>query len=321
MKIVIGAVIGGAFAEFVEDLRDTWPDVNFQIAATPDEEKREIEDADVYVGHPSRDVFLAAKQLRWIHSPGTGINWIMSLPELVESDVVLTNSRGPHAPSMADHVLGMMITFAHHMRELWDDQRAGVWDTAKYIRSQYEELVGRTCGILALGDIGKAVARRAHGAGMDVYAVDIRPIDPIPEVKEVWELDRLDDLLRMSDWLVVTAPLTHRSKGMIGARELALMKPTARVIVISRGGIVDEEAVIDALRNGTIAGAGIDAFETEPLPADSPFWKLDNVLLSPHASALTPEMWEGRRDILRENLRRYIDGEPLLDVCDKEEGF
>ena len=321
MKIVIGMMIGRQFEEFVEDLRDTWPDVTFKLATTEEEQLKEVPDAEVFVGLPSSAVFRAAKQLRWIQSPATGINWIMDKPEVVESDVILTNSRGPHATSMADHVLGVMITFAHHMRDLWDDQRAGVWDTAKYVEREYEELAGKTCGILALGDIGKAVARRAHGADMEVYAVDIRPMDPIPEVKEVWELDRLDDLLRMSDWLIVTAPLTHRSKGMIGARELALMKPTARVIIISRGAIVDEDALVGALRSGTIAGAGIDAFETEPLPADSPFWTLDNVLLSPHASGITPEMWDGRRDILRENLRRYIDGESLLDVSDKEAGF
>jgi len=321
MKIVIGTTIGEGFDEFMEELRDTWPDITFQTAATPDEQLKEIEDADVFVGHPSREVFLAAKQLRWIHAPATGINWIMNLPELVESDVVLSNSLGPHATSMADHVLGMMITFAHHMRELWDDQRKHVWGAQKFFHGAYEELAGRTCGILALGDIGKAVARRAYGADMDVYAVDIRPMDPIPEVKEVWGLDRLDDLLRISDWFIVTAPLTHKSKGMIGERELALMKPTARLIVISRGGIVEEKALIDALRNDTIAGAGIDAFETEPLPADSPFWDMDNVLLSPHASGITPEMWEGRREILKENLRRYLAGEPLLYVCDKEAGF
>ena len=321
MKIVIAARIGEGFDEFVEQLRDTWPDIDFQMAATADEQMLAVKDADVYVGHPSRDVILAAKQLKWVHAPGTGIDWIMSIPELVDSNVVLSNSRGPHATSMADHVLGMMITFAHRMPQLWDDQRAGVWDTPKYIEREYEELAGSTLGILGLGDIGKAVARRGRGADMDVYAVDIRPIQPIPEVTEVWGLDRLDDLLSMSDWLVVTAPLTHGSKGMIGARELALMKPSARVIVISRGGIVDEDALIDALRSGTIAGAGIDAFETEPLPAGSPFWDLDNVLISPHASAFTPEMWEGRRDILKENLRRYLAGAPLLYVCDKQAGF
>ena len=321
MKIVIAATIGEGFDQFVEELQDTWPDVTFQMATTPDEQLLHIKDADVYVGHPTREVFLAARQLRWVHSPGTGINWIMNLPELVESDVVLTNSLGSHTTSMADHVLGMMITFAHCMRELWDDQRSRVWEPEKYLPAEYEELAGRTLGILGLGGLGKAIARRGYGADMDVSAVDIRPMDPIPEVKEVWGLDRLDDLLRMSDWFVVTAPLTHRSKGMIGARELALMKPTARVIIISRGAIVDEDALVEALRAGTIAGAGIDAFETEPLPADSPFWSLENVLITPHASAFTQETWDGRREVLRENLRRYLAGDPLLCVCDKEAGF
>jgi phosphoglycerate dehydrogenase-like enzyme len=156
---------------------------------------------------------------------------------------------------------------------------------------------------------------------MDVYAVDKEPFPAPPGVSAVWGLDRLDDLLRMSDWLVVTAPYTVDSKGMIGAEQLALMKPTAHMVIISRGGIVDEDALFDALSNKRIGGAGIDAFEVEPLSEDSPWWDLDNVIISPHASALTVEMWEGRREIFKENLRRFLANEPFVYVCDKTAGF
>jgi len=129
------------------------------------------------------------------------------------------------------------------------------------------------------------------------------------------------DIAIRSSSLVITAPYTSDSRGMIGAEHLALMKPTARVIIISRGGVVDEDALYDTLSNGRIAGAGIDAFEVEPLPPDSRWWDLDNVIISPHASALTVEMWEGRREIFRENLRRFLANEPFLYVCDKTAGF
>ncbi|MCH8816055.1 MAG: hypothetical protein IH957_13380 [Chloroflexi bacterium] len=139
-----------------------------------------------------------------------------------------------------------------------DDQRAHRWDGAKYY-GRFAELNGRTMGILAMGDIGEAVARRAHGFGMEVYAVDKRPMSPIPEVREVWGLERLDDLLRISHCFVVTAPLTAESRGIIDRRRIGLLKKGAYVIVISRGHIVDEEALVDALRSGRLGGAGLDA--------------------------------------------------------------
>ena len=233
---------------------------------------------------------------------------------------MLTNARGPHAAPMADHVMSMCLAFAHRTDEMVLDQKAHVWDGAKYDRS-FIEMEGSTMGILALGDIGSAVARRATGFGMEVYAVDRDPIPAPPGVSEVWGLERLDDLLQMSDWFVITAPYTGDSKGMIGAEKLALMKPTAHLIIISRGGIVDENALFDALSNKRIAGAGIDAFEVEPLTEDSPWWDLENVIISPHSSALTIEMWEGRREIFRENLRRFLANEPFVYVCDKTAGF
>ena len=172
-----------------------------------------------------------------------------------------------------------------------------------------------------MGDVGAAVARRAHGFGMDVFAVDKRPVERPPEVNEVWGLERLDELLGISDWFVVTAPLTEDSRGMIDRRRIGLLKPGAHLVVISRGGIIDEDALVDALRSGRVAGAGLDVMDVEPLPTDNPLWGLDNVILAPHVSALTPQMWEGRRKIFKENLRRFLANEPFLYVCDKTAGF
>lgn len=318
--LITDAHLGEAF---IEQLRAEFPDVDFIAPETEREQIAHAADADLICGWPSSvAVIEAAARLRWIHCPGTGIDKIMAdLPALADSDVVLTNARGPHANPMADHVLWMMLSLSHKGRQMADDQRRRNWDTDKYSHA-FVELSGATMGILALGDIGMAVARRAYGFDMDVYAVDINPVAaPPPQVREVWGLDRLDDLMAMSDWFVVTAPLTAQSRGLIDRRRIGLLKPAASVIVISRGNIVDEDALADALRQGRLAGAGIDATAIEPLPQESPLWDLDNVILSPHASALTPQMYEGRRQIFRENLRRFLSNQPFLYVCDKRAGF
>ena len=309
----------GANKAFVEELRTAFPGVEFLYAATEEEQIRLLRDADALYGWPSRDVLLAAERLRWIQCPGTGIDAITKISELVDSDAVLTNMRGPHANPMADHVMGMIVTLAHRLHEMWDDQRASRWGTT--YDGRQVELSGSTMGILALGDIGAAVARRAHGFGMRVYAVDKHPRPPTPGVAEVWGLDRLDELLGVSDWFVVTAPLTSETRGLIDRDHLLKLKEGAYVIVISRGGIVDEDALADGLRSGRIAGTALDAVAEEPLPQSSPLWGMDNVLITPHSSALTPEMYEGRREIFKENLRRFLANEPFLYVCDKRAGF
>ena len=267
---------------------------------------------------------VAAGRLQWIQTPGTGIDKLTSIPELVSSDVILTNARGPHAAPMADHVMGMVLDFAHRARDLWEDQRAHRW-LAESDRYQISEMMiglgGRTMGILSLGDIGQAIARRAHAFDMEVYGVDVRAMSAPSGVKEVWGMEKLDDLIRISDWFVVTAPLTPETEGLIDRRRVGLLKQGSFIIIISRGGIVDEDAMLDGLRSGQISGAGVDAWAEEPLPAESPFWDMDNVLITPHVSAYIPEMWEGRKRIFEENLRRFLANEPFLYVCDKKSGF
>ena len=318
MKVVVTSLFGDGFEQ---SLTSEFPGLEFVFVSSEEDQAREIKDADVLMGTPTRDVFLAADHLRWMHCPGTGIDQLSKIPEIIDSDVVLTNARGPHAAPMADHVISMCLAFSHRIHEMMADQRARRWDGSPKYSDTFIEMEGSTMGILALGGIGSAVARRAAGFGMTVYAVDKNPFPAPPGVEAVWGLDRLDDLMRLSDWLVVTAPYTQDSRGMIDADKLALMKPTAYMVIISRGGIVDEDALFDALDNGRIAGAGIDAFEVEPLTEDSRWWDLDNVIISPHSSALTVEMTEGRRDVFRENLRRFLANEPFIYVCDKVAGF
>ena len=312
MKIVVGTPFLGETIE--TDLKLKFPSVDFAVAYKPVDQRREIVDADGVLGWPDRETFLAANRLRWIHVPGMGLDRLEDVPEIAASNVVVTNSPGPHAGPMADHAMGMILALAHRVRDLIDDQRAKRWDTDRYA-GRMVDLNGATMGVFGLGGIGRAVAQRALAFGLEIYAVDPSPIEVPAGVRAVWGLDRLDDLIAMSDWFVVTAPKLPELSRIIDKRRLGLMKPSASVIAVSRGGIIDEEALAAALESGSLAGAALDVTEIEPLSADSPLWDLDNLILSPHASALTPAMYEGRRQIFRENLRRFVEGRPLAFVC------
>lgn len=309
--------------ELIDEVKATFPDVTFEAATDIEEQKTHVRDADACIGWPSQEVFLAAERLRWVHTPGTGIDqmpWLV--PALIDSDVVLTNTRGHHSESMGDHVFGMILNLARPFTLLRDDQRRHSWSGGQ--SGKTVDLNGSNIGILAMGGAGMAVARRAHGFGMNVYGVDKHPrakADKPPEVRELWGLDRLDDMLRLSDWFVVTAPLTSETRGLIDRRHLGVLKPGAYVIVVSRAHIIDEDALIDGLQSGRIAGAGLDVTSLEVLPEDNPLWDMDNVILTPHCSASSPARYEGARQVFRENLRRFVAGEPLMNICDKKAGF
>lgn len=318
MKVVITHRIGPGF---VEDLRECFPDIEFRTAYTPEEQLREIPDAEVQFGLITQEALEAARKLRWFHFVGIGFDHILTnAPGLVESDVVMTNARETHVIAMADHVLAMVLAFAHCVPDLVEDRSARNWDTIKYF-GRMTELAGTTMGILAMGDIGKAVAQRAAGFDMEVYGVDVAPMEPPPGVRQVWGVERLDEMLAISDWFVVTAPLVESTRGLIDAGRLACLKRGAHLIVVSRGGIVDEDALADALRSGHVGGAALDATDPEPPVPESPLWDLPNVIISPHVSADSPQMWQRRREIFKENLSRYLAGEPLKFVCDKARGY
>ena len=321
MKVLWTQTPGSEETSLFGELKSLYPDVEFKFAEDIEQELEAVADAEIYYGWPSNEVFNKADNLKWIHCPGTGIDRITeAIPGLASSEVVLTNCRGPHANPMADHVLGMMLTITHRLNEQWDDQKARRWDTYKYADT-FIELTGKSMGILALGDIGKAVAKRAHGFGMQVYAVDIRQVEKIPEVNEVWGMDKLDEIISKVDWFVVTAPITRETSNLIDARRIGLLKKDAHIVIISRGGIVDEDALAKALLDKSIAGAAIDAFAKEPISDESPFWDMENCIISAHASAYSREMAKGRLDIFKENLRRYVSKEDFLYVCDKRAGF
>jgi phosphoglycerate dehydrogenase-like enzyme len=324
VKIVVTPTPGGVGPGepddvVTHDLESTFPDVNFVWCKTEEDQLIAIEDADAYCGLPTRKVFLAANNLKWIHCAGTGIDGIMKIPELIESDIPVTNSRESHVSPMATHVFALITSLAQRLPEMLPQQMAREWRPEDYKWRQVE-LEGAVLGIYGFGNIGRRVAKRASGFDMEVYAVDKNP-RPSEHAKEVWGLDKLDDLIAMSDWFVVACPYTDETMGSIDGDRIASMKPNAHIIIISRGGIVDEQAMCQAIRAGELAGAGLDAMAPEPPESDSLLWDTPNVIFSPHASALVPDMYIGRREVFKENLRRFIAGEPFIYECDKVEGY
>ncbi|MBT4074592.1 MAG: D-2-hydroxyacid dehydrogenase [Chloroflexi bacterium] len=315
MKVVLGSDHLGT--DFLERLQDTFPDTRFTLALSHDDMVREAADAEVFLGWPTREVFRSGSDLKWVHCIGTGVDNVEALADIADAGIPITNARGPHTEPMADQTMLFLLSLAHNAKKMLDDQTNGVWDTNGY---DHVEVSGSSMGLYGFGMIGRAIARRALGFGMNVTAVDPGPDDEVPGV-DVWGTDRLDELFRTSDWLVVACPLTEETRMSVESRRIGLLKPTSSLIVISRGGIVDEGALGAALTAGRISGAALDATDPEPPSSESPFWSHPNVLISSHSSALTPEMYEGRRQIVIENLHHYLAGETLINRVDPVKGY
>jgi phosphoglycerate dehydrogenase-like enzyme len=256
----------------------------------------------------------AVPALRWIHSMSAGVDQFLK-PGFVESDVVFTNSVGAHAPAIAESVFGMLLFVVKRLGEHWDAQKEHRWG-----RARKDELRGKTLGVIGLGHVGAEVARLGQAFGMRVVATR-RAAEASEMVDEVWEPGGLPRLLAESDFVVMCAALTAETRGMIGEAELRQMKPTAWFVNIARGALVQEDALLRALREQWITGACLDVFAQEPLPPDSLFWSLPNVFVTPHSSASTPQLMGRALDIFLENLRRYRAGRPLLNVVDKRRGY
>lgn len=316
MKLLLTTRMGDPYFDLLDDLTD----VRKVWALTPDEIQREIVDADVVYGWPKLEQFQAAKQLKWIQIPSAGVEMICSVPEMVESDVVVTNSRGAHARVIAEHAFAMLLAFTRGMLRFEQDKAARRWsrDAALY---DVFEIAGWTMGIVGYGQIGQQVARRALGFEMHVLAVDANPTADAPHGVEVWGLDRLPELFEQSDVVVIAAPYTPETHHMISADLLNRMKPTAYFLVQSRGGIVDEAALVDVLKKGKIAAAGLDVFEQEPLPSTSELWDVPNLIMTPHLAGSSVEKDRRCVEILRENIGRFQRGETLVNLVDKRRGY
>ncbi len=301
------------------ELKTTFPQVQFVATSEPDEILREISDAEIVFGGVTREAFRAAKRLKWIQNSGAGVDRLAPIAELAESDVIVTNTRGAHAATIAEHTFGLLISLTRNLPQSFQAQRDHNWNVR--FDKPMVGLTGLTLGMVGLGNIGRAIAKRGHAFDMNVIAIDAHEVAKPDYVTELRLSDGLDDLLRRSDVVAVTTPRTPQTQGMLGEQQLGLMKPSSYLLVVSRGGIVDEDALARMLSEGRLAGAGLDVTATEPLPEDSPLWDTPNLLITPHCSGGSAFTSANVMAIFQENLRRYLAGEPLTNLVDLKLGY
>jgi phosphoglycerate dehydrogenase-like enzyme len=301
-----------------DTLRAALPDD--RIVAVPGDDLGPAADADAAFGGFSaerlRAVLAGVPKLRWVHTFSAGVD--RHVPEMARYDrVLLTNNTGAYDVPISEHVIAMIFAAAKRVPEHLAAQARHEWQR----EMPHAEVRGATLVILGMGSIGSELARLAGAVGMRVIGVRRDASRPAPGAERIVPPARFVEVAREADYLAVTAALTPQTRGMVSAEVLRALKPTAWVINIARGPIVDEAALATALQEKRIGGAALDVFETEPLPAESPLWSLDNAILTPHVSNSSPRVRERSLALVAENVRRFKAGEPLLNVVDRAVGY
>ena len=315
LKIVLCSQEGERFYDLLDDLEGV--DIT---RCSPDELKDHAPEMEIYFGAPSVELIESAPKLKWIQAPSAGVEFVAKIPKLANSDVLLTNTRGAHGPSIGEHTVALLLAMTRHIPESVDQQRQRVWDRKVLYRTA-REIGGMTMGIIGFGALGRGIAARANAMELKVLAVDAQAVDGTGLVDEVWPVSQLDDLLEQSDVVVIATPYTPETHHLIGGVELAKMKEDAYLIVVSRGGIVDEAALVDALKNDRLAGAALDVTMPEPPAPESPLWDCPRLLLTPHTAGASARKERRVVEIFHDNIIRYQHGEPLLNLVDKTRGF
>lgn len=319
MKTVV-VVQGAAGPDDVPGIDAIACEAELRFADTPEALRDALPGAEVLFGWNFRstvltDAWEAANRLRWIQWSGAGVDTAL-FPGLIASDVVLTNVRGLFDAAMAEYVLGLVLAMAKNFPWLLRNQQAARWEYR-----MNERIAGKTALVIGVGSIGRAIARMLRTAGMRVAGVGRRARNDDPDFDSIRAIGDLDTLLGDADYVILIVPLTADTNRFFGAAQLRSMKPTARLINLGRGALVDEEALTTALQEGIIAGAALDVFQTEPLPTEHPLWQMDNVIVSPHVSGDYVGYEKDTTDLFIENFHRFRSGRPLLNVVDKTAGF
>lgn len=336
-KIVCESLDAAALAS----LRHVAPP-DLQILPAPGDPQaflREVADADAVIGRITPEVIRAGTRLRWVHSISAGVEKYVGtgdavepgIPELLTSGVVLTNGRRCYGPNIADQVFAYLLNFSRQVKTSVEARAgatvAGKPDTGGWWKKidpgskQEVELRGRTLVILGLGGIGSEVARRGKAFGMRIVGVDPAPSTRSSNVDRFYPPSQLLTAVRDADALVIACPLTRETRGMVGSTVLEALKTGAWLVNVARGRIVDQDALVAALKSGKLAGVGLDVTDPEPLGDANPLWKLDNVIITPHNAGQSDGSRRRAQLLVRENLRRFVVGEPLLNVVDKSTGY
>lgn len=309
--------------EAVASLRARFPHIAFLYATTPDERARGLAVCDAAFTWLLRpEELAAAPALRWLHTSAVAVE-TLCLPELFARGVRVTNTRGVQAVPIAEHVLAVVLAFAKQLPFALDNQRQARWAQNEFAGDRLPLLLrGRTLGLVGVGTIGSEIAARAKAFGMRVVAMRRQPGAPAgPHIDAVYGPGDLPELLAQSQVLVVAAPLTPATEGLIGARELALLPAGALFINVGRARIVHTDALVSALHAGHLGGASLDVFPQEPLPPTHPLWTCPNVILTPHTSGYRQGHWDEVIDLFAENIRRWQEGRDLLFEVQPGRGY
>jgi phosphoglycerate dehydrogenase-like enzyme len=274
-------------------------------------------EVEAVFGGFSREMFVRGEKLRWVQVESAGVDGLL-FREFVESDVILTSSKGHVGIALAEQALALLLALTRGVAYSF---RHPTWGSGGPIRRMMWELTDMTMGILGMGGTGIELSKRALAFGMRVIAVDPEAVTPPPGVEAIHKMDRLNDLLAESDVVAVCAPLTPQTEGLIDLTAFRRMKRTALLINVTRGRIVDGDALMQALDQKLIAGAGLDVIPWEPLPDDHPLWRMENVVLTPHVAGGSPHRVSRNVALFCENLKRLLNGQPLTSVIDKRKGY
>lgn len=282
-----------------------------------------LADAEAFFGwHFPAAHFAAAKRLRWVQSANAGADANL-FPAMRASDVVLCNGAGLHATCIPEHVVGQMLVLARNFHEALRLQARREWNRFGVILhgGGVRELRGSNLALVGAGPIGSHLVPLVRAFGMNVRVLRRDPRRPVDGAEAVVGPEALHALLGWADFVVLAMPLTAETRGLIDAAALAAMKPGSFLVNVARGEVIDDDALVAALRDGRLAGAALDVFDPEPLPADHPYWGLPNLVLTPHISGYTPRYFELAMALFEDNLARYRDGRPLRNVVDKQLGY
>lgn len=294
---------------------------DYQLLVTPSEEEAlaAIGEIEIAAGRVPMEIVLRGPRLRWYQQWGAGADWLLRHPEMRQREVIVTNASGVHAVPISEHILALLLALARQIPDAVRAQDQRQWRRQEM--GEVLELAGKTMVLVGVGAIGGRLARLAAALEMRVIGVRRDPSRPAEGVARMVGPEALDEVLPQADFVVLTAPLTHETQHLIHEARLRRMKPSSILINIGRGRTIDQKALIRALQEGWIGGAGLDVTDPEPLPADSPLWGLPNVLITAHYAGRTPAYDARALAIFMDNLARYVTGQPLRNVVDPERGY
>lgn len=312
-------LVTGVSAEGLQELRAVAPRARI-VAVERDSLMREIADADAIIGTISPELVRAGKKLQWVQIGSAGVERYLHLsePDLRDSDITLTNAKIIQGPEIADHAFALLLTITRGITRTMPAQMKGQWQRD---RSGLVELNGKTAVVVGVGGIGTQIAVRAKAFGMRVIGVEPKDLPYAPYLDHVVKPDRIDEVITEADVLFMAAPHTPESDKMIGPRQFESMKQGAYFVAVSRGRTYDMDALVKALDSKRLAGAGVDVTDPEPLPDGHPLWEFPNVVITPHIAGGSDQIGRRRMELYKENVRRFVNGEPLLNVVDKQRGY